>query len=146
MAFILYPVPVTSLEPCREKRYASFTVGDESGKEGSPDFKWQVLFQYVGDSRGPSQGRENSPHFHAMTNAISFGTSHTCSFGDHLERTPGQIIYTLTRDVGTRWPNRTWDEWWKKSCDALNFLKESKRNLEVWQNTKEEWMRGTDIL
>ena len=134
-----------ALRPAEKNSMSVFTVGDESGKERSPDFKWQILFQGVGDSRVQSQGRENSPHFHAMMDAISFGTSHTCSFGDHLETISGQTIYTLTQDVGTRWLKQNMRWVVEKSCDTLNFLKGSEKNLKVWRNTK-EWARGTDIL
>lgn len=74
---------------------AVFTAGDESGKVGTPDFKGQVLLQGVGDCTVQSQGRETGPRFRATMNAISFGSSHTGSFGDRLETTPGQFIRSL---------------------------------------------------
>ena len=122
-----------------------FMIGDGGwGGCGSLDFEWQVLLQDVGDRMVQRQGRENSPHFCAMMNAILSGTSHTCNFEDHLETTPGQTIHTLIQNAGTRWlklKNMRWV--------IVKLLRHTKFSESLWERSRfvaeHEGMKQRDL-
>lgn len=138
MAFNLYPVAVTSSEHCGEKSYASFHNWRWRRQGGKPRLSNKFCFMCKGQYGTKSLlsiSEQWWMPFHLVRHtSAALGTT----WKQHLGK---QITLSFRTFIPGGW-TRMCDDLMAKSCDTLNFLEVSEKGLGVWQNIKEEQIRG----